>query len=222
MPTGYTAAISDGVSLRQFILSCARGMGACIMQRDDPMSDLPKKREPEDYHAKQIAKANNRLVETKAMSEEVAQKKANEEYDAEIKSIEDSILKNNKLRRQYETMLSQVNSWVPPTSEHFGLKEFMVSQITESMQFDCGGSYYSDMLKKLKPPSGVEWKNKEIQDALKDLDYHTREHNAEVARCTSQNKWIDALYESLPNEDRTSCAPGSPAREGSGAVANSN
>lgn len=199
MQTGYTSSIADGVSLRQFILSCARGMGACIMQRDDPMSDLPKKREPEDYHAKQIAKANARLAEIKTMSDEVATEKALEEYNAEIKSIEDSILRNNKLKSQYEAMLSQVKGWAPPTEEHCGLKEFMVSKITDSMQFDCGGTYNENRLSGLRRLSGDEWKNKEIQSALKDLDYHTREYDEEVARCESQNRWIDALYGSLPD-----------------------
>ena len=48
MPTGYTAIIEDkpGLTLREFALRCARGMGACIMQRDDNMDEPPKAPEP--------------------------------------------------------------------------------------------------------------------------------------------------------------------------------
>lgn len=198
MPTGYTAKISDGVSLRNFILSCARGMGACIMQRDDPASDLPKKREPTDYHSKRIDEAEALLTEIKSMPDDTATAKANEEYDRELESIESSIRKNNELKAKYENMLSQVRSWNPPTPEHQGLKNFMVSQITESISFDCRGSYYIDRANKLKRLSGAEWKNKEIKRAIYDLNYHQCEHNKEVERCREQNEWIDQLYKSLP------------------------
>lgn len=201
MSTGYTAAIEKGISLRQFILSCARAMGACIMQRDDPSDELPKKREPTDYHSKKIAEAEATLAEIKAMSDDAAYTKATEEYKRELESIESSIRGKNELKGKYESMLAQVRSWNPPSSEHRGLKDFMTSQITESISFDCGGSYYRDRAKELKRLSGPKWKDKEIKRALHDLDYHQREHNEELERCRSQNEWIEQLYKSLPNEE---------------------
>jgi len=198
MPTGYTADIAKGVSLRQFILSCARGMGACIMQRDDPSSDLPKKCEPTDYHSKMIAEAESTLKEMKSMSDDVANAKAAEEYARELEAIESGIRKNNDLKSKYGNMLAQVRLWNPPTTEHQGLKDFMVSQINESISFDCGGLYYSDRAKELKRLSAQKWKDKKIKSALCDLDYHQREHNKELERCRTQNEWIDQLYMSLP------------------------
>lgn len=49
MPTGYTAIIEEraDLSFRDFALRCARGMCACVMQRDDPMDELPKARAQE-------------------------------------------------------------------------------------------------------------------------------------------------------------------------------
>jgi hypothetical protein len=37
MPTGYTAAIKDGISFEKFVWDCARGMGALVMMRDEPL-----------------------------------------------------------------------------------------------------------------------------------------------------------------------------------------
>jgi len=198
MPTGYTANIEKGISFRQFILSCARGMGACIMQRDDPSIDIPKKCEPSDFHSKKIAEAEVTLEEIKSMSDDVANANAAEEYARQLESIESGIRKNNDLKGKYESMLAQVRSWNPPTTEHQGLKDFMVSQITESISFDCGGSYYSDRIKKLQSLSAQEWKDKKIKRALHDLDYHQSNYNKELERCRTQNEWIYQLYESLP------------------------
>jgi hypothetical protein len=43
MPTGYTAAIGEGIEFDKFVMQCARAMGACVMMRDEPIG--PKLRE---------------------------------------------------------------------------------------------------------------------------------------------------------------------------------
>ena len=50
MPTEYTDAIADGISFNDFMMKCARGMGALIMMSDEP-SDAPilEQFEPSDY-----------------------------------------------------------------------------------------------------------------------------------------------------------------------------
>lgn len=197
MPTGYTAAIEKGISLRQFILNCTRAMGACIMQREDDAGDPPKKREPTDYHVKEIERVEAVLREVELMDDATAQIRATEEYDKELQSIEEGIIKNNTLRQKYETMLSQVKSWIPPTPDHQGLKDFMISQITESISFDCS-DYHTNRLDKLKLLSPQEWKHKEMKRALTDLNYHQKGNSDELGRCRSQNNWIDKLYASLP------------------------
>lgn len=198
MPTGYTADIEKGITLRQFILSCARSMGACIMQRDDPSSDLPKKREPSDYHFNCITEAQARLEELICMTNDIANKKAKDEYNQERKLIKSIIRKNNDLKVKYKKMLVQVNSWNPPTPEHHGLKNFMISQIEESIKFDCDGSYYHDRERDLKLLPGQEWKDIKIKEVLCELRYHKTEHAKEIEECRKQNEWIDQLYNSLP------------------------
>ena len=61
MPTGYTAIIEEkpDLTFREFALKCARGMGACIMQRDEGMDSLPRVDPPSDYHLKAKEKADS-------------------------------------------------------------------------------------------------------------------------------------------------------------------
>jgi hypothetical protein len=197
MATGYTAAIEDGISFHDFILRCARGMGACIMQRDDPANDPPKIQEISDYHKKALVEAETKLKEIKEMTDGVVAQKAKEENDTEIASIEAGIRKNNNLRDKYRAMLSQVEAWQPPTPDHIGLKTFMLEQIRESISFDCGGSYYQDRLKEAAPLSAQEWKAKHLKKALWDFNYHKDELSKEIERAESRNNWIRRLYESL-------------------------
>jgi hypothetical protein len=197
MPTGYTSAISDGISFRDFALRCARGMGACIMQKDDPMNEPPKTQEPSSYHIKALAKAEALFEEMKAMSDNDATAKAHEEYKKEIASTEESIRKNIDLLSKYRCMLKQAKDWNPPTGEHVGLKEFMISQIEESIRFDCMSDYYNNKLKTLRPVSAQEWKNERVKEALLDIARHKDEANKEKERTQNRNEWITKLYESL-------------------------
>ncbi len=197
MPTGYTSAIEDGISFRDFVLRCARGMGACIMQRDDPMDQPPKMEVVSDYHKTELEKAEKRLTELKAMSDSDAQTKAEEDYKKEIESLEASIRKNNDLRDKYRSMLSKVEAWNPPTPDHVGFKKFMVDQITESIDFDCNHDYYSEKLKKITPISAHEWRAAQIKKVLWDLDYHKNELSKEIERTADRNNWIARMYESL-------------------------
>ena len=82
MPTGYTSIIEDkpGLTLREFALRCARGMGACIMQRDDDMDEPPKAPEPSDYHLEAGKAAESRLRELRGLSTKAARAL----FDAEI------------------------------------------------------------------------------------------------------------------------------------------
>lgn len=196
MPTGYTAAIADGIDFNTFVIRCARGMGALIMMRDAPMdAPIPERFEPSDYHSKKIEEAVTRLERLRSMDDIDAYLEAWVVYNAAIKSNSDSIRKSEDLREKYKEMLEKVQRWEPPTSDHEGLKNFMIKQITSSLGFDCDIRYYTD-----NPPtrlSGPEWKEQEIKKVLHVIEYHTEEHSKEVRQTEQRNKWLQELRISL-------------------------
>ena len=196
MPTGYTAALYEGEdqSFEDFILNCARAMGACIMQRDDPMSEPPKKVEPSDYHVKRIAETTEELERLKAMSTSEATEKARTEREAALEEREEHDKKALDLLGRYRRMLSAVNKWKPPTTDHAGLKKFMIEQLETSINFDCATGDWPKI-----PPvmSGERWRGNRIEKMLRDLDYNTRENLKEIERADDRNHWIEALYASI-------------------------
>ena len=196
MPTGYTAAVVEGISFRDFVMRCARAMGACIMMRDDPHdAPIPVRFEPSDYHTKELKRVEKELAELKSLSDSQASAKARSEAKKESTDAERIIREKNEQRGKYEAMLSQVRAWVPPTPDHASFKQFMIEQLTGSIDFDCDTKYYLD--KKQLVLSGPEWKAGRLKSLLHDLDYHKREHAEEISRTESRNDWIAKLRESL-------------------------
>lgn len=195
MPTGYTAPVADGsvTDFRTFALQCARAFGACIMQRDDPMKDPPKHREPTDYHRKRLAEAQEELPKILDMTNEEATQAATADYEQAQAYYVKYEREAEEEDRRYSEMAAKVDAWEPPTADHDALKAFMLEQLRTSMRGDF----------RLTAPvlqTGTEWKAERIQKLERDITYHTKKEAEEQERVAGANAWIDALYESLSGE----------------------
>lgn len=196
MPTGYTAAIKDGIDFKTFALDCARAFGACVMLRDEPAGGdkIPEAFEPSDYHLKALEKVRIDMGALDAMTPEeleaAAAKKYRESEDRRIARRREILA----LREAYEAMLAKVNAWTPPTADHAGLQEFMRTQIEESIEFDCDTDYYDKPTAQL---TGAAWAAERQAKLRADAEYHKKGHEDEVKRAAGRTEWIRALRASL-------------------------
>lgn len=199
MPSGYTAKMYEGEdqSFDDFVMSCARGMGALITMRDEPMdAPIPDAFEPSDYHAKAIEDAEWRLRNLDTVSDESARLQADQEYQQAHAAWMESRRKEAELRERYVAMLAKVQAWEPPTPDHVHFKEFMVEQLTGSIDFDCP-SDWPTWRPEPQPKSIEEWKSEKRAKAERDLTYHSEEHAKEIARARERTEWVTALRLSL-------------------------
>lgn len=197
MPTGYTSDIYEDkeVTLRDFILRCARGMGALVMMRDDPLDAPIREFEPSDYHAKAIAATRARLDALADMRADEIERQAEGAHAKAFDLWRQRRDERLVLRDRYEAMLNEVKAWQPPTPDHEGLRKFMVEQLEESIRFDCSSKFDEPPVRE---PTGA-WFTQQVQKAQHDLDYHVEENAKEVARTAERNAWVRALKESLPS-----------------------
>lgn len=192
MPTGYTHTIKQGIDFKQFALDCAQHFGASVVQRDG--EQIPVELTVDDYHKRAAQEARERLKEILVMTaqeRETAAKRAWEEAEA-ARVAELNMCR--QLRESYESMLSEVLRWKPPTRDHVGLKEFMKTQIIESMEADCDDSYYTTPTLQR---SGAQWAADEIARLNRTITYHNEAHAREAKRTTERNAWLRELRKSL-------------------------
>lgn len=195
MPTGYTAAIKDGISFQTFAMTCARAMGACVMMRDDPFgTQIPERFEPSDYHQKKLDLVRAQLAELEGMTEADFAKAAEEAYQLAEDERLNRLAEFKDLRSKYQSMLDQVVAWESPSDNHIGFKQFMVQQITDSIRFDCDESYYQTPIPRKTP---AEWFEAQKALHLRDIDYHTTQYAEEISRTDDRNTWIQLLRDSL-------------------------
>jgi hypothetical protein len=211
MPTGYTAGILDGEikSFKQFATTCMRAFGATIHMRDEKMSAKYEPRTPSKYYAEHLKEAKDALEINKNLSDAEIIKNLKKSLLGEEKHYEKYINEKYEGNLKLNTILSDVNKWVPPTKEHMEFKNFMKLQLVDTISHDGDVSYYVELLTevqgklfeiqdKTKHPEIAEKYRKEfIKAAEKDIEYYTKELNEEMERCNNSNKWVEDLLKSI-------------------------
>jgi hypothetical protein len=194
MSTGYTCSIVDGegISFKDFVLKCARAFGATNDMRDEFKANT-------SYHDCTLERAKKELVRLKAMSIEEAEAGAMEEYKAMVAEEKRSIKDEAERRDKYNAMLKQVKDWEPPSGDHDGLKKFMITQITESIEFNCPVNRGREEVIKL---SGKDWLKKEIDKQLWDIKYSEKAIQEENERARGNTEWVRALRVSLQEKGK--------------------
>lgn len=205
MPSGYTASIYEGENptFSEFIMRCARGMGALITMRDEaPDAPIPDEFKPHtSYHDEAIAKARTTIEKLTSMDDASADEAAAEEYAQGMAEWNKRQEKSRDLARRYRAMLAEVEAWQPPTPDHEGLKKFMREQLQESLRFDCQDDEFAQQWKP-KRRSGPVWRDEKAAQAHRDIAYHSEERAKEVERTQARTDWVKALRESLPSGAR--------------------
>ena len=194
MPTGYTATIADGITFEQFVMRCARAMGACMSMRDEPMGKpIPERFEPSEYYARSLAESRVKLEQYLAMSVSDSDEQYEASFQQDSEQYEKRVADKNALRDKYRAMLESVKCWTPPTDEHAPFKKFMIEQLSMSMDSDCSTEY------DVKPvrASPTDWLGTAVAELRRTIAYREKAYREEVDRTEQRNQWLAALRASL-------------------------
>lgn len=197
MPTGYTAPLYEGkeMTFEQFALRCARNFGALIRMRDEPFdAPIPEEFPVDEYYQKNYEQA--KAAYEKFKQHPPTDEELEEAYAKYVQKETNHAKKANERaafrRQRYEAMLSKVMEWEPPTEEHVNLKNFMVEQLEDSIDFDCS-ECHPHITEKQK------WMEYERSGKFYEDNLRVSKDSLEKATksCAERNAWIKDLRDSL-------------------------
>lgn len=192
MATGYTDKITDTTTLPEFIMRCARAFGALIEMRDDPLdATIPNEFKVSSHHSDRAKESRDRLNELTSMTSGQVAAACNKDNDKQLEYWQKRKEERAQLKSRYTRLLKMVRTWKPPTPDHVEMKNFMVSQITDSIKFDC----YT--VKKPKKATPKKWLEDQIKNENWSLNYHNEHYAKEEAQVKERSEWVKALRESL-------------------------
>ncbi len=193
MPTGYTADIAKGITFEQYAWDCARAFGALVTLRDEPSAPIPERFEPDTYFQKRLEEVHATLERISAWTPEQIAAEYQIAFDSSMAAYQARIDRAAALRAKYDAMLSQVRAWQPPTPDHVNYKEFMESQIVESIKFDCCLEFDSAPA----PQEPATWHAEWIADLKASLVRSEQQQRDEVKRAHDRTQWVHAIRDSF-------------------------
>ena len=197
----YDAQIADKkeMTFEQFAISCLSHFGIYTRFTEEQRKELleyklPDKFVPSDFHLKEYERLQEeykKFLNNPKTDEELEQEYS--EYVKEVNENNDRRYKDKKaLKEHYEVMLSKVESWIPPSIEHDGIKLFMEEQLKYNID-DCENIYQEEIIPK------NEWfeHKKNCFRLLKDLKYHIDKYKEDVEGTKKATEFIQSFSDSI-------------------------
>jgi len=204
MPTGYTAGIIDGeiTTFEQFATQCSRAFGATIHMRDNPLDSPYEPRTPSQYYVNSLQSQREKLEETKTMTDEAIVRDFENLLNDSLKYHERELEKTKVNLGRLNSIMESAKSWVPPTEDHEGVRDYMIDQLEITIKADGDPSYHVNKIVQAKkeleegidPKVYREERIKEIEDRI---SYYGVEVQKELERCKQSNDWMDKFLESI-------------------------
>lgn len=194
MATGYTYAITEGegISFEQYAIGCSRAFLA-------RMRDVSVNEDPEQVYLRadlssgaesKLKEWEDRLQFLSKMTVDQAVLETEKEYNEEV-AVRKKIVEESKDKElKYNAMLDKVLAWEPPTEDHRGLKNFMITQLRDSIQFDCNTNFTP-----VKKEDWNAWLESNLKSARSQVDYYKK--NLAESKVNEGLIWIQKLKASL-------------------------
>lgn len=204
MPTGYTAGILDGKvnTFEEFATVCTRAFGATIHMRDDSLDSPYEPRTPSEYYSNSIISKKETLERYKTLTDEELSKEFEDKMNKDLKYYKEKLEESSKNLEKLNSILESAKSWIPPTEDHKGFRDFMINQLEETIEWDGDSSYYVNKIIEIEKQlsEGIDPKS-ERESAIKELEkqisYYEIEYQKELERCKKSNSWMESFFESI-------------------------
>ena len=195
--TGYIHDLLDkNMNLKQFTFACAASFGYLVNFRDqDLKGNLPKSIPINRSTLVQISKTKKEIKRLKGLSKQAQIDHGNKEKCRLLKFWEKYEKIQQKEQDKLRSMLSQVESWNPPTKNHQGLKGLMLQQIKDAL--GNSDTYCSEEMQRIGNQDPIEFITKELDHTVQNLRDLEHEWAREQRWNRESNEWLSALKKSF-------------------------
>ena len=200
----------DGVTFTDYILGSARSMGAMVDWKDHPGTlHIPwiVSQRNQALYADKLEKAKTELEQLQTLDDDEISQLIDNSFQEKVKTWNAHLLNYTRVKEGYTRIISQVESWEPPTDDHTVFKEFMLQQLDEhfpKIDPDLEKEVSSVYITKIKPreESILTWKKERIKEAKDDIQQYSTLRKEDKTACDERQAWLDALLTSIGIDNR--------------------
>jgi hypothetical protein len=189
--------METGETFPEFALRCAHAFGALATLRDEP-SDAPipifLEFKPSPYYTESLKKHKAELARLQSMKIDERTLFGVEAKQKQIEQHRAWLAKNKTENQRLDEMAEKVAAWMPPSSDHQGLKKFMLQQIDVSRN---GTEYIEWEIVKATAKAPSSYYVAAVIAEEHGVAYCEEELAKEIERTDGRNLWVKQLRESL-------------------------
>lgn len=187
MPTGYTADIAKDISFEEFVLKAAEAFG---------YGRSNQYKEDSKYYTEEYMEAASLVNKLERMTREEKLVYAASQIEAETARVQEDFNKAILLKNKYEAMLERLRDW-DCGPEFSNLKQFMISQIKSSIEYDCQTEHYIQDLIRLSTVDKMAEYERLLQLAKENRQYYQDSYKAADIKYADQIKFEEDLQTKL-------------------------
>ena len=157
--------------------------------------------EPSPYYKENYEKTAKVRDKMRQLTFEEAKQQIIDKYNEDITHAKKCLDMYKSEDEKYLNVRNEVDSWIPPTSEHEELKKFALNQIDISMNTDYYKYCEEELNKELDISDDAVWKyiNDINEFYEKDTERAYQRWQEELKRVADKNKWMEQFLDSLEN-----------------------
>lgn len=204
MPTGYTSYIQDEkvTTGKDFLKLCTRAFGISVGLKDESLSvPTPTHFEPDPYYKKDYDETVEVRNKYRQMTFDEAKQEMINNHKKSVESARKSLDKYISEDEKYMKVRSEIEKWIPPTSEHENLKKFALEQIDVLLNTSVREYCNEELNKELdvSDEAVYAYMNDINEFYEKDVERAYRRWQEELKRTAEKNMWMQQFLDSLEN-----------------------
>ncbi len=200
MPSRYTSIITnEKCTFEDFAWRCARAFGPFTMQRDESL-EAPIDLNPKcsyQFSKERVEELQKELDDLEKTSIKEWKDRKNRELSSEKIRLQRLVVTNKANKERYERMLFKVKSWEPPTNDHKPLKDLMISQIEQTIKYDCSNFYYTKRIAQIEKDQEMYSLEDEISSVKKELVQAKVDYENDMKANERSANWIQGLIDAI-------------------------
>lgn len=201
MASGYTSEILNGKvnTLKQFAQVLAKGFGATSHQKEEALNTPIKKAKVGTYHNKAIRELKSNLKEFNLITDKELIADEKRALKASKKHYKEKIVIMKKAKSKCSKLLLEAQLWEIPTDNHKVVKDMMIEELKNVIEFDCDIEPVNQLIKDIdsREIDPLEIREKQVASFKQQIEFHEESHKVDKDHVEQSNKWVSELMESF-------------------------
>jgi len=203
MANGNTTQILNGnvTTLKEYASVLAKGFGAMSHQQNEPLNTPIREAVVNEEHNKEKRALKRSLKKFNAITDEELIADEKKALVASKAHYKEKIVTMKAAKKKCSALLLEAQLWEIPTENHQVVKDLMIKELKDVIDFDCDLEPVNQLIKdidnRMDNIDPADIRKKQVEAFEKQIDFREQSHNVDKDHVEQSNIWVSELISSF-------------------------